>query len=70
MQPGDVILKFNGETIKRWSDLPRIVGETKPGTSADLEVWRKGKTITLPVKVGEIPAERAAAPKGAAPPRT
>ena len=35
VQPGDVILKFNGETIKRWSDLPRIVGETKPGTSAD-----------------------------------
>ena len=58
VQPGDVILKFNGETIKRWSDLPRIVGETKPGTSADLEVWRKGKTITLPVKVGEIPAEK------------
>ena len=58
MQPGDVILKFNGETIKRWSDLPRIVGETKPGTSADLEVWRKDKTITLPVKVGEIPAEK------------
>ena len=71
VQPGDVILKFNGETIKRWSDLPRIVGETKPGTSADLEVWRKGKTITLPVKVGEIPAEKGGgAKKGAAPPRT
>ena len=70
VQPGDVILKFNGETIKRWSDLPRIVGETKPGTSADLEVWRKGKTITLPVKVGEIPAEKGGgAKKGAAPPR-
>ena len=69
VQPGDVILKFNGETIKRWSDLPRIVGETKPGTSADLEVWRKGKTITLPVKVGEIPAEKGGgAKKGAAPP--
>lgn len=69
VQPGDVILKFNGETIKRWSDLPRIVGETKPGTSADLEVWRKDKTITLPVKVGEIPAEKGGgAKKGAAPP--
>ena len=29
VQPGDVILKFNNEPIKRWSDLPRIVGETK-----------------------------------------
>ena len=42
VQPGDVILKFNGEPIKRWSDLPRIVGETKPGTSAKMDVWRKG----------------------------
>ncbi|KOF53494.1 MULTISPECIES: DegQ family serine endoprotease [unclassified Achromobacter] len=60
VQPGDVILKFNGETIKRWSDLPRIVGETKPGTRATMEVWRKGKTVTLTVKVGEIPTEKAA----------
>ncbi|SAI09756.1 serine protease [Bordetella ansorpii] len=65
VQPGDVILSFNGEAIKRWSDLPRIVGETKPGTSAPMEVWRKGKTIKLSVKVGEIPNEKtAAAAKG------
>ena len=55
VQPGDVILTFNKEPIKRWSDLPRIVGETKPGTRADMEVWRKGKKMTLSVKVGEIP---------------
>jgi len=61
VQPGDVILKFNNEPIKRWSDLPRIVGETKPGTRADMEVWRKGKSLTLSVKVGEIPTEKAAA---------
>ncbi|WP_238921037.1 S1C family serine protease, partial [Achromobacter xylosoxidans] len=42
VQPGDVILTFNKEPIKRWTDLPRIVGETKPGTRADMEVWRKG----------------------------
>ncbi|SIT26213.1 DegQ family serine endoprotease [Achromobacter sp. MFA1 R4] len=68
VQPGDVILKFNKEPIKRWSDLPRIVGETKPGTRADMEVWRKGKSLTLSVKVGEIPSEKtAAAGKKAAP---
>ncbi|SSW63243.1 Periplasmic pH-dependent serine endoprotease DegQ [Achromobacter agilis] len=69
VQPGDVILKFNNEPIKRWSDLPRIVGETKPGTRADMQVWRKGKTLTLTVKVGEIPAEKtpAAGKPGAAP---
>lgn len=68
VQPGDVILKFNKEPIKRWSDLPRIVGETKPGTRADMEIWRKGKSVTLSVKVGEIPSEKtAAAGKKAAP---
>ncbi len=63
VQPGDVILKFNGEPIKRWSDLPRIVGETKPGTTTNMEVWRKRKSIILPVKVAEIPTEKAASAK-------
>lgn len=61
VQPGDVILKFNGEPIKRWSDLPRIVGETKPGTSAKMDVWRKGRNVTLSVKVAELKSDRSAA---------
>lgn len=60
VQAGDVILKFNGEAIKRWSDLPRIVGQTKPGTPSTLEVWRRGKSVSLAVKVVEIPAEKSA----------
>jgi len=54
VKPGDVITSFHGESIKRWSDLPRIVGETKPGTRTEMEVWRRGKTVTLSVKVGEL----------------
>ena len=61
VQPGDVILKCNGEPIKRWSDLPRIVGETKPGTSAKMDVWRKGRNVTLSVKVAELKSDRSAA---------
>jgi serine protease Do len=61
VQPGDVITNFNGEAIKRWSDLPRIVGDVKPGTSATLQVWRKGKTLKLDVKVGEMPSGKQAA---------
>ncbi|HUH88715.1 MAG TPA: Do family serine endopeptidase [Pusillimonas sp.] len=56
VRSGDVITQFDGKPIKDWTDLPRIVGETKPGTRANLEVWRKGKSQTLKVKVGEIPA--------------
>lgn len=61
VQPGDVILKFDGKPITRWSDLPRLVGSTKPGTSAPLEVWRKGKLVNLKVSVAEIKAEKTAA---------
>jgi serine protease Do len=60
VQPGDVILKFNDRAIARWSDLPRMVGETKPGITAPLQVWRKGKSLTLTVKVAEIPPPKVA----------
>ncbi len=56
IRSGDVILKFDGKDIKHMADLPRIVGGTKPGSRADMEVWRKGKTVKLKVKVGEMPA--------------
>lgn len=57
VMPGDVITGFNGTPIKQWGDLPRIVGETKPGTDATLDVWRKGKAVKLKISVGEMPTE-------------
>mgnify|MGYP001175957578 CR=1 FL=1 len=54
IKPGDIVLSFEGKKIKRVSDLPRIVGATKPGTFADIDVWRKGKTVSLKVKVDEL----------------
>ena len=59
--PGDVITKFGDKPIGRWSDLPRLVGETKPGTTSTLEVWRKGKPLTLKVTVAELKADKTAA---------
>src|SRR5690606_24440088 len=56
IRSGDVIIKFDGKDIKHMTDLPRIVGATKPGNRVDMEVWRKGKAVTLKVKVGEMPA--------------
>lgn len=65
--PGDVILKFDGKAITRMSDLPRLVGQTKPGEVAPVEVWRKGKPLTLKITVTELKpegvAEAPAAPK-------
>jgi serine protease Do len=35
------------------------VGNTKPGTKADLKVFRDGKTLVMPVTVGELPQDKA-----------
>jgi serine protease Do len=53
----DVILKFDGKDIVASSDLPRIVGNTKPGSKVSVQVWRNGSTKRHTVQVGEMPAE-------------
>ncbi|MFC4821517.1 DegQ family serine endoprotease [Dokdonella ginsengisoli] len=57
VQLGDVILSFAGHDIVTSADLPPLVGSTKPGTKADLSIWRDGKTLAIPVTVGEQPAD-------------
>ena len=59
VQTSDIILKYNGRTVERSIDLPRMVGATKPGTKATLTVWRKGSVRDVTVVVGEMPAEKA-----------
>jgi serine protease Do len=56
LKAGDIILTFGGKKIAKWSDLPRVVGATKPGQRVEMEVWRRGKPVTLMVKVGETPS--------------
>ncbi len=57
LQVGDVILAYNGKRIEEANLLPRLVGGTKPGEQAKLEVVRKGERQTLTATVGEIPAQ-------------
>jgi len=54
---GDVIITFNGQPIKRSSELPPIVGATSVDSTVDALVIRQGKEITLKVTVGELPSE-------------
>ncbi len=61
IEASDIITRFNGKQVDASSDLPRIVGATRPGSKADLEVWRKGATRTLSITVGELQEERVAA---------
>jgi len=64
VEPGDVILKFDGKAINASSDLPRIVGATHPGGKSTLQVWRKGSAKDLTVTVAEIPEEKTTIARG------
>ncbi len=66
VEAGDVITKFDGKTIEKSTDLPRIVGGTKPGTKSTITVFRRGQSRDLSVTLVEIPAETAVK-KAAAP---
>jgi serine protease Do len=55
MQQGDVVLQFDGHDVSEMRGLPRIVAETPVAKTVDVQVWRKGKQITLSAKVGEYP---------------
>ena len=54
LEPGDVILEFNGQKLSAMRQLPRIVAETPLGTKANVLYWRNGKNATTKVEVGEL----------------
>ncbi len=56
----DIIVSFDGKQIASSSDLPRIVGSTRPGSKSTLQVLRKGVTKDLTLVVGELPEDRLA----------
>ncbi|WP_353138894.1 DegQ family serine endoprotease [Limnohabitans sp.] len=58
IEPGDIILKFEGKVIEKSSDLPRMVGSIKPGTRSTIQVWRRGSLKDMPISVGEVEAEK------------
>ena len=59
LEPGDIILRFDGREIEKSSDLPRIVGNTRPGNRSNLTVFRRGSQRDLSVTVAELEPERA-----------
>ena len=54
IEPGDVILKFDGRKIAKSSDLPPLVADRAPGSTAELQVWHKGKSKNVLVRLGEM----------------
>src|SRR5580704_17871915 len=54
LEPGDVVVKFDGHDIKEMRDLPRVVADTPVGKQVDVVVIRKGKEETHQVKIGQL----------------
>src|SRR5438270_4533680 len=54
IEPGDVIVKFDGKEIKEMRDLPKIVGDTPIGKDVPVIIIRKGKEETKTVRLGRL----------------
>ena len=65
LQPGDVVLGVNGQKVDNSADLPRIIGDQKPGSVVRLSIWRDRKARELNVTLGEQVGEKIAAAAGA-----
>jgi serine protease Do len=60
VEPGDVILKLNGEPVNQSTELPAVIAGLAPGTTVKLEVWRNHASHELNVKLAEMEDKRTA----------
>ena len=54
IEPGDVVIKFDGKEITKMGDLPRIVADTPVGKDVEVLILRKGKEETKTVRLGRL----------------
>ena len=54
LERGDVIVGYDGHTVKENADLPLLVANTKAGTKVPIDVVRDGKTRTLTVEIAKL----------------
>ena len=57
LQPGDVVLGVDGKQIGESADLPRVIGEKRPGTRIRMEVWRDGRSRDVVATLDELTAD-------------
>jgi serine protease Do len=60
IKTGDIILGVDGRDIESSIELPRVIGESRPGTQVKLKIWRQGETKELSAALGEMPGEKLA----------
>jgi len=61
IEAGDIIVRFDGKAIDKASDLPRLVGNTKPGARSTMTVFRRGQNRELSITVAEMEPDAAQA---------
>ncbi|MBY0578475.1 MAG: DegQ family serine endoprotease [Burkholderiales bacterium] len=59
IRSGDVILGFNGKKVDSSTELPALVGATKPGSKVKVRIWRNGSEQDIDVTVGELSSNAA-----------
>src|SRR4051794_2575053 len=62
IEPGDVVIKFDGKDIKEPKDLSRVVADTAVGKEVDVVVIRKGAEETRKVTLGRLEDTEKAVP--------
>ncbi len=58
LRAGDIILEYDGRLVQQSTDLPPMVGMSKPGSSVPVVILRDGKRQTIPVTIGESPRDQ------------
>jgi serine protease Do len=66
---GDVITQVDGKDVASPKELARLIGAYAPGKSVDVTVWRDGKSQSIKIDLGKLPAtdKQASADQPAAP---
>ena len=62
LEAGDIVTRFDGKAVEKWNDLPRLVGNTTPGSKSTITVLRRGATRELAIVVAEMEPEAGAKP--------
>ena len=61
VKAGDVVLGIDGQRIGDSADLPRLIGEKRPGTRVRMEIWRDGRSRELVATLDELTPQAGAA---------
>jgi len=55
---GDVVTAVNGDPVKDPRDLARRIGAMQPGSKVEVSIWRAGKSQSVTVELGTLPADQ------------